>query len=267
MRALTQEMVIAAAGKSPLVRNVEPLRKGGRFRIETGLFYPDGASIDVHLEPQNNLLDPMRLSDLGNTMAWLHDVGIRPWESKRRERMVRSAIETLGIRKDGGSLLVDVDEIAQLPERILTLAQGCLRVAGIIHSKRVTTQSRFGERVEEYLVNFDLPFDADVDLRGKRGNNVRVDYLVKGRSTRSAVLMLSSADISSAHITANEILRRWIDLQRIPDIEAGGFDAQRVTVVDDEERRYPPDDIERLGEFSAVVPISSPSQLQTMLAA
>ena len=93
------------------------------------------------------------------------------------------------------------------------------------------------------------------------GRIVRVDFLAEGRSTKSAILTLSSGNASQAHVAANEIFRRWYDLDTPTRNE------QRVTILDDRADVYREDDIQRLRDLSQIVAFSDRQTLSDLLAA
>ena len=82
-----------------LVVGVDQVPKG-HIRMETAFLYPDGASIDVFL--LNG--DALRLSDLGQTTTWLLDMQVRPWLSKKRQRLVEDALRLHGVSQVGGAV-------------------------------------------------------------------------------------------------------------------------------------------------------------------
>jgi hypothetical protein len=75
------------------------------------------------------------------------------------------------------------------------------------------------------------------------------------------VLIWSSANSSQAHVQANEIFRRWYDLD-IPSRKE-----QRVTVFDDRYDVYRDEDLRRLRDKSEVVGMSDRTTLLDLLAA
>jgi len=79
----------------------------GHLRLETKFLYPDRSSVDLFVvnDAQQQLLagSPV-LSDLGQTVSWLADVQVRPWQSKKRQRFLDDAIYVLDVRQNGGAL-------------------------------------------------------------------------------------------------------------------------------------------------------------------
>ena len=104
----------------------------------------------------------------------------------------------------------------------------------------------------------ELPFEQDVEVFGRRGRPVRVDYRVHAGRRGSLVLVLGSANPTSAHAIANEIFTRWYDLSspQVPE--------QKITLFDDSASIREPD-LDRLRELSAVIAISEEDRLAETL--
>ncbi|OGQ86115.1 MAG: hypothetical protein A2289_27090 [Deltaproteobacteria bacterium RIFOXYA12_FULL_58_15] len=243
-----------------LVRDVEKIERG-HVRIETAFLYPDGASIDVFLVEDAPLLPPVRLSDLGQTTSWLLDVQVKPWLSKKRRTLLEDALRVYGVEQCGGALQLKLPSTAELVEGVVRLAQACLRVADLTYTRRSLLQSAFAEQLEEVIGDCDFPYEQNCELRGRFDKLVRVDFLVHGAHLNSALLALASGNPSQAHVQANEIFRRWFDLD-IPERQE-----QRVTVFDDTVDVYREDDIQRLKNLSEVVALSDRQSLVDLLAA
>jgi hypothetical protein len=250
-----------------IVRTIDLVPKG-HIRIMTGLLYPDGAGIDVFVvnEPpvspgSSTPPQRVRLSDLGQTIAWLLDVGVRPWLSKKRQAFVEDVLRLYDVQQDGGELLLDLKPGDDLTVGVLRLAQACIRVADLTFTRRASLQSSFSEDLEEVLADAELRFEVGSELVGRKGKLVRVDYLVTGRTKRSAVLALSALNAQSAHNSANEIFRKWYDL------DLPGQDHKNVTVYDDRQPFHREEDLDRLQDFSTVIPFSENKTLVDLLVA
>ncbi|HWN68210.1 MAG TPA: DUF1828 domain-containing protein [Haliangium sp.] len=254
-------------GDRSFVRTIDVVPRG-HIRIMTGLLYPDGSSVDVFIVNDTTAsptggqpVQPLRLSDLGQTVAWLLDVGVRPWLSKKRQAFVEDVLRLYDVRQGGGELTLDARPGEDLAVGILRLAQACIRVADLTFTRRASLQSPFSDDVEEVLADAELGFDVGAELMGRKGTTVRVDYLVTGQTRRSAVLALSALNAQSAHHSANEIFRKWYDL------DVPGRDHENVTVYDDRQPFHREEDLERLQDFSAVIPFSEKQTLIEVLAA
>ena len=252
---------------SSLVREIDVVPKG-HIRIMTGLLYPDGASVDVFIVNDTPVTPtsatpakPPRLSDLGQTIAWLLDVGVRPWQSKKRQAFIEDVLRLHDVQQDGGALLLDLKPGDDLMVGILRLAQSCIRVADLTFTRRASLQSPFSDDVEEVRADAELRFEVGAELVGRTRKPVRVDYLVTGQTKRSAVLALSALNAQSAHNSANEIFRRWFDL------DVPWRNHENVTIYDDRQPFHREDDLERLQIFSQVIPFSEKETIVDLLAA
>lgn len=244
-----------------LVRSIDQLEKG-HMRLETAFLYPDGASIDLFIENRDPLLPPEALTDFGQTMSWLLDVQVKPWMSKKRQRFLEDALRIYDVKQQGGALETKVaPDLANLVDAVMRLGQACVRVADLTYTRRTSAQAGIVEEVEEVLADADLDYDAAAELPGRYGKVVPVDFLVRGRKSSSAVIALSAANSSTAHTVANEIFRRWFDLD-VPQ-----RNEQRVTVLDDRYDTYRTDDMQRLRDISNVIELSDRRTLTDLLAA
>jgi len=239
-----------------LVREVSQLPRG-HIRIETALKYPDGTSVEVFVR-KVDLANELLLTDLGQTHAWLLNVQVKPWLSRKRQAFLTDALKTYGVSQEGGELTIKLNDVGQLGDGILKLAQACLRVADLCYTRRASLQTSFVEEVEEVVDDLDLSYEPDAELEGKFGKLVRVDLLVAAR-TPSLVLAWSSGNASQAHTIQNEIFRKWADLSQRPE--------QRVTVFDDRFNVYRDDDFKRIQDISNLVAVSDRALLKTVLAA
>ena len=218
----------AVAGHS-LVRAVDQLPTGP-VRFETAFLYPEGSSVDLFMVEDGPLLPAHRLSDLGNTMAWLHDVQVKPWLSKKRQQFLSDAIRTHGVVQRGGALERTLHTGDELMPGLISLGQACIRAADLVYTRRSSLQVPVNEDVEELLADTNLPFEADVVLDGRFGP-VRVDF------------------------------RKWFDLDMPNRSE------ERVTVFDDRHDVYRDEDLRRLREKSTVIALSDRVALADVLKA
>lgn len=252
-----------AVGGHSLILDVDQVRKG-HVRLQTQFLYPDGSNVDVfvYLDPSGPLLPPGRLTDLGQTTAWLLDLQVRPWKSKKRQTYLEDAIRIYGVSQNDGAFELNLDQVNNdLVAGVVLLGQACVRVADLAYTKRSSMHASFTEDVEELVSDIEVPYEINCSLDGKAGRNVRVDYLVSGHKTSSAVLTWSSGSSSYAHTQANEIFCKWFDLA-IPERTE-----QKVTIFDDRYNVYRDEDIERINEFAEVVAFSDRQLIHDLLAA
>jgi Domain of unknown function DUF1828 len=246
-----------------MVRSKDAVPRG-HVRLETKFLYPDRSSVDLFVvnDAQQQLLaGSCVLSDLGQTISWLADVQVRPWQSKKRQRFLDDAIYVLDVRQNGGALETEFAPTHQdLEDAVIRLGQACVRVADLSFTRRSSLVVTATDEVEELISDADLAYQANASLHGRHGNVV-VDFLVEGRRRKSAVLTLAAQSAATAHTAANEIFRKHYDL----DTPQRG--EQRVTVFDDRVDVYRSEDIDRLRDVCEVVPLSARQDLVALLAA
>lgn len=255
----TTELQKKVAGHS-LIRGIDQLPKG-HIRLETEFLYPDGSSIDVFVVDDAPLPQKLKLTDLGQTMSWLLDVQVKPWLSKKRQRFVEDALRIYKVEQVGGALERPLASVDEVMDGVVKLGQACVRIADLTYTRRSALQSGISEDLEEFLADAELWFEANRELEGRHGVKVRVDFLVQGATLSSALLALSSGNASQAHVVANEIFRKWYDLD-VPERSE-----HRVTVFDDRFDVYRDDDMRRLRDLSDVVALSDRRTMKDLLAA
>jgi hypothetical protein len=257
---ISPEKVQELVGGHSLIRGIDRLPKG-HLRIETVFKYPDGSSIEVFVPRDDDLFHSQKLTDMGQTMSLLLNMQVKPWMSKKRSAQLEDALRPYDISLNGAALEARVTRDEDLPDALIRLCQACLRVSDLLFTRRTALQTLFSEEVEELFVDAELPYDSNIERVGRYGKVIRIDYLVKGRRSESAVLTLSSAQTSQAHVTAVEIFRKWHDFA-VPENRE-----QRVTIFDDRVNVYRPDDLERLREYSTVFGLSEREGVIELLAA
>jgi len=243
-----------------LVREVDQLPTG-HVRIETTFRYPDGGSIEVFVLERDRLFPPSIISDLGQTTAWLFDMQIKPWLSKKRQAFVEDVLHIYGVRQNGGALELDFKSLDELESKVVVVAQACLRISDLTFTRRASLQATFNDDLEEVLIDADVEYEPNAELTGRYGVPVRVDYLARGPKQVFSIMGWSSGNSSQAHIVANEIFRKWYDID-IPDRTE-----HRVTVLDDRYDVYKEEDMKRIKNYSDLIALSDRSTFSDALAA
>jgi len=85
-------------------------------------------------------------------MAWLMDVQIKPWLSKKRQRFVEDVIRLYEVEQAGGQLVRPIEDISEIVTGVVGLGQACVRVADLVFTKRSVMVTAFAEQIEEALV-------------------------------------------------------------------------------------------------------------------
>lgn len=230
--------------------------KDETLRIATPFQYPDGSLIDVFFkskvsppEAKDSLAWGYLLSDFGQTMLYLADLHIKPWANSQKRRLLRDICESLGIEYHNGELQVWLDskDVKTAADGIVRLAQACIRVADLYFLQKHSTVNTFSDEVKKFLGSEGVE-GSPVELPGRWGRSVEIDYVVHGKKQESLIKTVSTGGTaSSIHPYLTEAFSRWYDLA-IPR-EQG----QRITVIDDRDRVSRGDDLDRLKQVSEII--------------
>lgn len=263
---ITLDQAMKAVGKHCLIWDGEIAQVApGKLRFETKFKYPDGGSIELYLvqdvDALPQLRSPARLTDLGETMTWLFHAQVKPWTSEKRRSFVKDVLELYGVEQDGGELVCTVSDVAELGNDISRLGQACLRISDLIFTKRMAITSSLVEQVESVLDDAEFSYAQDVEVTGRFGRPVRLDFVVQqAKQPPAGILTLMSTTRSTAHTTANEVFTKWYDVKESPAL------GRRLTVFDDRQKLYRLEDLERLEDVCDVVPMSDSKRLVSLLA-
>jgi hypothetical protein len=230
--------------------------RDGSLRLATPFCYPDGSSIDVFFKSNGELLEAFELSDKGQTMAYLLDLHVKPWTSQKRKQTLADICNTLGVEQDGGAfrILLQKEELKDLPDAIIRLAQVCIRVADMAYTQRLRTPAAFTEDFEEFLVGLDRPYQTGILIPGQYGKDVEFNFCVEGHRTKSLVQILSTANRFAAHNLSVEAFARWSDIAPMRS------QYQCLSVYDTTNDVFREEDLKRLGGVSEIVGFPAESE-------
>lgn len=223
--------------------------RDGSLRLATPFRYPDGTQIDVFLKVDGDLFEGFELSDKGQTTAYLLDLHVKPWTSQKRKQTLADICTTLGVEQEGGAFRVRLkkEQMKDLPDAMLRLAQVCIRVADLAYTQRLRAPLALTEDFEEFIVTLDRPYQPGVKIAGQYGKEVSFDFLVEGQRMRSLVQILSTANRFAAHTLSNEAFARWYDITPTRN------DFQCLTVYDSSNDVFREEDLKRLESVSNIV--------------
>ena len=220
----------------------------GMLRLSTPFRYPDGSAIDLFLTPEPDTAHQLTLSDLGHTTAYLLDMQVKPWTTKKRQKQMQDICQALAVTRDGGELKITLDaaDAPQVASLIVRLGQACLRMADMALTQRLPSADTFGENFEELVTEIERPYEAGFELVGRYQKPVHVDYRITGRTTVTLVQTLSTANTAAAHGLSTEIFARWHDLDLVKT------QYQFVTIYDTTNNAVRDQDLQRLKDASLV---------------
>ena len=238
--------------------------KNGMLRLATPFQYPNGEKIDLFLGRQDHLFEKWILTDLGQTTAYLLDLHIKPWTTKRRKQLVSDICSTLDVQSEGGQFQIVLSEqqLPEVSEAMVRLAQTCIRVSDLALTQRLRASGIFREDFEEFLDAVDVPYESPIILPGQFGKQVEIDFRVQGQRVSSLVQTLSTANPVASHQMSTEAFRRWYDLANQRNQH------QFVSVYDTSTDSFRDDDLARLASVSTLIGYpAEQEQLKATLAA
>jgi len=225
--------------------------KNGMLRIATPFRYPDSSQVDLFLGITGDIFSPIRVTDLGQTSAYLLDLQVKPWATQKRKKIVEDVCASLEVEQDGAELFVRMQESELksigLSGAMVRVAQACIRTADIAYTQRLRIPALFKDDVEEFITGDKVKVESGFSLPGRFQKDVSVDFLTKGRHVQSLILTLSTQNTAAAHGISNEVFRKWYDL------ELHRTDYQFLTLFDSTNNSFRDEDLARLSEKSIVL--------------
>lgn len=228
-----------------LVKQCDVIRNG-MLRFATPFQYADGSHIDLFVAPSDS--QKITLTDLGQTIAYLLDMRVKPWTTKRRKQAVNDICQALEVQQNGGQFQIEVscDAPQTFQSAVVQLSQACLRISDLAMTQRFRAGADFKDELEEFVAGMDIPYERPYQLQGRLGKPVEVDFHIQGRKTSSLLMTISTASTPSAHNLCIEIFRRWYDLSNYLE------QYQFVTSFDTSHDVFRPEDLNRIRDFSNV---------------
>lgn len=251
LRSLREELAAF-----PLAHECEALDDGS-IRIVTPLLYPDGSRVEILHYPKVDLFGSSRLSDQGRTAAMLagYHVVIEGYE--KRQQILTSICDTLGVHHSSGELSVIIPPGEGLADALLRLAQACVRAADLHYTQSFRAQSDFHEIFSAFLHQERPDNIEEYSIEGRFGRRIKVDfYTHQGREKDNLIITLFSANETSSHAVANDVFCRWYDLDRYRE------KYQFITVVDSTSKSFRAADLNRVASVSRV--LSYPAETDTL---
>lgn len=198
---------------SSLIRGCDRMRDG-LLRIETVFEYPGNEYVDLYVRQQDSPEAPLEITDSATTVAQLLGFGLDLDSSPKRRAFVRDVCEQLGVRREGGELVVTVPEPVAMHfgRAAVRLSQACVRIADLIVTYSTRLTSTFDDEIEEGLGSLGVHYERGFSIMGRMGREVKVDYLVHAPRVDAAVLAVSAKSATSAKPMVNAALRKWVEL-------------------------------------------------------
>lgn len=249
----------------------------GSVRVRTPYMYPDGGILDLFVL---ELADGYRLTDFGETIAWLRmRTGSTKLSATRRGQIHEICLRH-GVDVDRGQLELSGLAKDDLSKAVVQLAGVAARVSDLwftfprkkFESAPYIAEDPLRAQVEDWFREWTVAFKPQTTRSGRSGRSWPIDYETTVESHLALVFLLGSRAPSEARRLAEQVLVACVDLShggndpRDPVIFPPN-DVARVALFDDAHDVWREEDIRLLGLESKVVPRSRPDELQRVLRA
>ena len=225
------------------------------LRVITPYLYPNNDLIEVFV--QERPPGTVRVTDLGETLRHLHSQGFDAAIRPQRRDMVEVIASTTGVDVVFGQL-TKIGPFAELGDILFDVIVAARGVSDLIYTSRVYEPATFVEEVGQFLQDNGLDYDSSVKLTGQTGRRYAVQFMLH----RGPVYLepLSPRHASRSRAQVNSVFRMWSDCN-------GGLGKDRkITMLNDVDVRWRPDDIALLGGVSTVLNWSRRRELVSKLA-
>lgn len=218
----------------------------GMVRIRSPLLLPDGDIIDVFMI---ELGSQVLVTDLGETLRWLHMQASISKRTKKQDRMIADIVLTHGVEESDGQLNVRIGSLSELGQAVIALSQACSRVADLWFTLRTGIFDTIADDVAKWLQDNRVSYQRRVGIRGSSGQQWIIDFSTQYESRSAFVTVLGAATLPSAKNKAYAAFSRWYDLREVKAENNIRF----ISLLDDTEEfmanfRFP-----QLRDFSNVV--------------
>lgn len=200
----------------------------------TGIFN-DG--IEIYCRKQNG---NWILTDGGDSLKLLEEVGVSISRSKKRKRILQRIIDNYGIRHDDDELKVEATD-NNFVQKKHYLLQALLEVHELEHLAKHTVKSLFKEDVESYLKENEILYTKDVKFTGYNGLDYHFDFQVPKRDKEYVLKAANSLQKN----TISSFVYSWENVKQLRERNISKpFDA--ALILNDIEREPKPDLLEAL---------------------
>lgn len=250
-----------AIGRSlPTVFTCSPAPQKG-VRVRTPMLYPDGDVVDVFVLERG---ESYTVTDFGDSLGWLGLQSVSRRRSRRQEVLLQDICQTLHIELFQDQLVLRQVSSDELAESVLRVAQAALRVSDLRFTLRSQAIQTTADEVDEWLREKRIPYDRTVQRQGRSTRTWTVDFATYADSNTALVFLLSTGTRGAVHRLAEHVLAGCVDLSHLKTTEQG---LSFVSLFDDTEDVWRPEDFSLLSEQSEIARWSRPDEFERLIRA
>jgi len=199
----------------------------GFIRIRTPYLYPDGDVIDLFLKEKDG---QYVLTDLGETLRWLHMQTRSPKRSEKQETLIQDTLLTHGIERSRGMLILRIQKEENLASAITRLSQAAFRISDIWFTFKTRAFKPIIEDIVELLKETQIPFEQDKKITGSSGRSRKLDFYTQHPRHNSLINVLSIGSKTVANNRVDNVFSAWSDLSYLKQSESN---SRFISLFDD----------------------------------
>lgn len=220
---------------------------GDYYRIRTPYLYPDGDTIDLFCEFDGDLIT---VTDDAETTGWLQMQSQALRRSSKQNRLIQDACQTHGVEFFRGMLQARCRPEDNLADVVNRVSQAALRVSDLYFTLRhIGVGASVAEDVADYLVDNNLPYEANKKLNGRSARAWNVDFHVRAPAHSSLVYVLSAGNRATANRLTDHVVAAWHDLSYL---SIGAEPLRFVSLFDDATEVWREEDFRQAESLSTV---------------
>lgn len=218
----------------------------GFVRIRTPFLYPDGDVIDIYLQEKNG---QKTLTDLGDTLGWLHGQTIARKKTTKQESLLQDICLNHGIEQYRGMFFLRVDTEQSFATEVIRLSQALVRVSDLWFTFQTRAYESIVEEVAEFLSDMKISFDQNVKYKGRSGRSRMIDFHTRNSSRTSFIEVLSTGSKAAANSKVDSIVSTWHDLSHM---RVGQRSIEFISLFDDTLDIWSSSNIQQLNDLSEI---------------
>ena len=227
--------------------------------MRTPLLYPDGGVVDVFVLGNRS---GYKITDFGDAMGWLGLQSVSQHRSPKQQALVQDVCQTLRIDMIQDQLVLHDVTKDTLGESVLRVAQAAVRVSDLWFTLRSRSFQTTADEVDEWLREKQIYFERRVQKQGRSTRNWAVDFETRTDNRTSLVFLLSTGTRGAVRRLAEHVLAGCVDLNHL---KANQPDLAFVSLFDDTEDVWSPEDFSLVNEYSEIARWSRPDEFESLL--
>ena len=184
--------------------------------------------------------------------------------SPKQQALIQDVCQTLRIELSQGQLVLRQVTREMLGESVLRVAQAAIRVSDLWFTLRSQSLQTTADEVDEWLREKQIPFERQVQKQGRSTQNWKIDFETYTDNRTSLVFVLSTGTRGAVRRLAEHVLAGCVDLSHLKASQQGLI---FVSLFDDTEDVWRPEDFSLVEEYSQIARWSRPDEFELLLRA